>query len=188
MVVYMKSYAATDGQSCVDMVNVQQPGDDQLDANSHVIIPMSNTSCSGRIAGFKMSLSQEQNGSNNLRFEVWSPTIISSEVYEVKAKYVLVDRDVKELKNYHFANVSFSENEAVNFEKGSFIGFYLPPNPRYTVWSINTTGYSYYNSSENILTKNINITRALNEYTVVNDSRPLIQIIFGKLMHDVISV
>ena len=74
LVYKLSILATTDGQSCVDMVNVQQQGDDQLHANRQVIIPMSNTSCSGRITDFMMSLSQEQNGINYLRFKVWSPT------------------------------------------------------------------------------------------------------------------
>ena len=162
------------------MVNIQQQGDNQLDANSQVIIPINNTSCSGRITGFMMSLSQEQNGSDYLRFEVWSPTTISSEIYEMKTEYVLAEHDIKDLGKYHFANVSFVENETIKFEKGSFIGIYLPPNPRYTVWSINTTGYSYYISTKNLPGNNINITTALKLYSLVNDSQPLIQVVFGK--------
>ena len=178
--MYVEHFAATDGQSCVDMVNVQQRGDDQLDANSHVIIPMSITSCSGRITGLMMGLSQEQNGSEYLRFEVWSPTEILSEVYELKAEYVLAEHDIKEMSNYHFGNVSFAENETIMFVKGSFIGIYLPPNPCYTVWSINTTGYSYYTSNKNIPIKEINFITALKLYHMINDSQPLIQVAFGK--------
>ena len=141
-----------------------------------------NTFCNGRITGLMMSLSQEQNGSDYFKLEVWSPTIISSEVHEVKAEYVLADRDIKEMimSNYYFANVSFAENETIKFVEGSFIGIYLPPNPRYTVWSINTTGYSYYTSSENIPNKEINLTTDLKLYHMINDSQPLIQVVFGK--------
>ena len=100
------------------MVNVQQQGDVQLHTNIQVMIPISNTSCNGRITGFMMSLSQEQNGSDYLRFEVWSPTTISSEVYEMTAEYVLAEHDIKDMGKYHFANVSFVENETIKFEKG----------------------------------------------------------------------
>ena len=127
-----------------------------------------------------MSLSQEQNGSDYLRLEVWSPTNISSEVYKMTAEYVLAEHDIKDMGKYHFANVSFTENKTMKFEKGSFIGIYLPPNPRYTVWSINTTGYSYYISTTNLPGNNINITTTLKLYPLVNDSQPLIQVVFGK--------
>ena len=162
------------------MVDFQR-GNGQLDANSQVIIPMNNTSCNGRVTSFMMSLSQ-QNGSEYLKLEVWSPTIISSEVCEMKAEYVLAEHDIKEMGNYHFANVSFAKNETIKFEKGSFIGIYLPPNPRYTVWSINTTGYSYYTSSESIPRNKTNFTTALKLYHMINDSQPLIQVVFGKCM------
>ena len=159
------------------MVNVQQRGDDQLHANSQVIIPMSNTSGSGRITGFMMSLSQEQNSSDYIRLEVWSPTNISLEDYKMVAQYVLAEHDIKDMGKYHFANVSFAENETIKFEKGSFIAFYLPPNPQYTVWSINTTGYTY---RRMIPRMDLNITRVSNVYTMVNDSQPLIRVDFGK--------
>ena len=163
------------------MVNVQQKGDDQLDVNSHVIIPMSNTSCNGRITGFMVSLSQEQNGSDYLRLKVWGPAEISSEVYEMKTEYIiLADCDIIDMGEYYFANVSFAENKTVTFEDGSFIGIYQPPNPYYTVQTINSTGYSYYTNRTMIPRMHLNITRALNEYIMVKDSQPLIKIVFGK--------
>ena len=162
------------------MVDVQQQGDTQLHANSQVIIPMSNTSCSGRITGFMISLSQEQNGNNYLIFEVWSPINISSEIYEMKAEYVLTKHDINNTRDYYFANVSFAENERVKIEKGSFIGIYQPPNPLCAVQTINSTEYSYYTYRGMIPRMNLNITRALNECTLVNNSQPLIQIVFGK--------
>ena len=121
-----------------------------------------------------MSLSQEQNGKDCLRLEVWSPTNISS---EMTAEYVLAEHDVKDMEKYHFANVSFAKNETIKFEKGSFIGIHLPPNPHYTVWSINATGYTY---RRMIPRMDLNITRASSVSSMVNDSQPLIQMVFGK--------
>ena len=182
---YVKHFAATGGQSCVDMVDVQQQGNDTLHANNHVVIPMSNTSCSGGITGLMMSLS-EQNGSDYFKLEVWSPKKLSSEVYEMKAEYALTEHDItnnsnnsnNSIESYHFGNVSFAKNETIKFENGSFIVIYLPPNPRYTVWSINTTGYSYYTGNESI--PSINFTTALKLYHMINNSQPLIQVVFGK--------
>ena len=162
------------------MVNVLQKGDNQLYANSQVIIPLRNTSCNGRMTGFMLSLSQVQNGNHYLRFEVWSPINISSEIYEMKAEYVLAKRDINNMGDYYFANVSFAENERVKIEKGSFIGIYQPPNPRFAVQTINSTEYSYYTYRGMIPRMNLSTTRALNECTMVNDSQPLIQLVFGK--------
>ena len=80
------------------MVNVQQQGDDQLKANSQVIIPMSNTSCNGRITGFMMSLSQEQNGSDYPRIEVWNPTS-SPMQYKMRTRgqYRLMEHNIKNM-------------------------------------------------------------------------------------------
>ena len=131
------------------MVNIQQQGDDQLDTNSQVIIPMSNTSCSGRISGFMVSLSKQQNEINYPRIEVWKPTK-SPIQFKIEGNYTLAEQDIISMTNYHYANVSFTDNEAIKFEKGSFIGIYLPPNPHYTVSSIKNTGYSYYTNRKMI--------------------------------------
>ena len=188
MYTYIRSYfvnmnfAITDGQSCVDMVNVQKRGVVQLNANSQVIIPMSNTSCNGRITGFMVSLSKQPKGTNYPRIEVWNPTSSPTE-FKMGGMYTLAERDITRMTNYCFANVSFADNETIKFVKGSFIGIYLPPNPLYTVWSINTTGYNYYTKRLNrgmMPRMNLNITRIISVYNLVNDSQPLIQIVFGK--------
>ena len=178
-IIIYKYFAATDGQSCVDMVNVKQPGTALLDANNgQVIIPMSNTSCTGIITGFIVSLSKQQ-GRNYPRIEIWKPTKSPTQ-FKMGGNYTLTKHDIIDMTDYHYADVSFAENETINLKRGSFIGIYLPPNPCYTVWSINSTGYSYYTNRRMMNRKNLNITRVLNVYTMVNDSQPLIQIVFGK--------
>ena len=161
------------------MVSVQQRGVAPLRPNNQVIIPMSYAFCNGRITGFMVSLSKRPNGRNYPRIEVWNPRRQPTG-FRMGGKYTLAERDITKMTNYCFANASFAENEAIKFEKGSFIGIFLPPDPRYTIWSINSTGYSYYTTRRRIPSMNLNITRAFNVYDVVNDSQPLIQIVFGK--------
>ena len=161
------------------MVNVQQQGVVPLRPNNQVIIPMSNAFCNGRITGFMMSLSKRQNGTKYPKIEVWNPTRRPRR-FEMQGKYTLAERHITRMTNYSFANVSFAESKAIKFENGSFIVIYLPRYPHYTVWSINTTGYSYYTTRRMFPSMNFNITRAFNVYNVVNDSQPLIQIVFGK--------
>ena len=61
-----------------------------------MIIPMSNTSCNGRITGFMMSLSQEQNGINYLRFEIWSPTRSPMQYkMRIRGQYRLTKHNIK---------------------------------------------------------------------------------------------
>ena len=170
--------ALTDGQSCVDVVNVQQQGDYQLDANSQVIIPMSNTSCNGRITGFMMSLSKQQNRINYPRIEVWKPTKSPTQ-FKIEGNYTLAEQDIISMTNYHYAYVSLTDNKAIKFEKGSFIGIYLPPKPCYTVWSIKNTGYSYYTNRKMIPRMKLNIRALKNTYVMLSDHQPLIQVVFG---------
>ena len=178
----MLTIATKDGQSCtrVDVVDVQQQGVKSLNdiANDQVIIQMRNTSCVGRITGFVVSLSQEQSGSDYPSIQVWGPTKKSSpELFKNINYYELTEQDINKTGNYYFANVLLEE--AFIFGQGSFIGYYQPPSPRYSIWSVNATGYNFYTFKGNN-TRSLNLTRASDLLTVVKDSQPLIQIFFGK--------
>ena len=94
--------------------------------------------------------------------------------------YVLTEKDIIKMGNYYFANVSFTINETTQLHSGDFIGYYQPPNPRYTVWSINTTSYVSYNITTEEHRDSI-ITKGFLNY--VNNSQPLIQVLYGKLTH-----
>ena len=67
-------------------------------------------------------------------------------------------------------------NETIQLKSGDFIGYYHPPSPRYTVWSINTTSYFSFNITTEEYGDSILIKSILN---YVNDSEPLIQVLYG---------
>ena len=172
-----------DGQSCGNMVYTHQQGNNQLNANSQVMIPRSSFSCYGRLTGYLVSLNQDNTGHNYPHIQMWRLAFISEQnrtAYIRITDYVLTEKDIIKMENYYFANVSFTINETTQLQLGDFIGYYQPPSPRYTVWSINTTNYVSYNITtedyrDSVITKSI-----LNH---VNDSQPLIQVLYGKLTH-----
>ena len=169
-----------DGQSCVDMVNTHQRGDHQLNANSQVMIPKSSISCDyGRLTGYLVSLNQDNTGHNYPHIQIWRLAFIPEQNrsgYIRISDYALTENDIIRIENYYFANVSFTINETTQLHSGDFIGYYQPPSPRYTVWSINTTSYVSFNITTEDYRHSV-ITKSILNY--INDSQPLIQVFYG---------
>ena len=164
----------------MDVVNVQQRGNNQLNANSQVLVPRSTFYCIGRLTGYLISLDQDSNGDNYPHIEIWHPVSPSNlnPTYIKLSEYVLTENDITEMNNYYFANVSFDTNEATQLQSGDIIGYYHPPSPRYTVWSVDTSGYVSYNIRTATYQNYVNASDLLN---TVNDRQPLIQVLYGMI-------
>ena len=166
-----------DGQGCVEMINIQQRGNNQLNANSQVIIPRSSFLCyNGRLTGYLVSLIQDNTGHNYPHIQMWHPTFTHRSGYIRINNYALTENDIIRIENYYFANVSFAINETTQLQLGDFIGYYQPPNPRYTVWRINTTSYVSFNITTEEYRDSVITTSLLN---IVNESQPFIQVLYG---------
>ena len=168
------------GQSCVDMVNVQRQGDNQLNANRQVLVPRITFSCAGRLTGYLISLDQDTNGNDYPHIEIWRPVTSRSDpsTYIRISEYILTENDITEMNNYYFANVSFAINETSQLWPGDVIGYYQPPNPYYTIWSIDTTGYISNIISTDTFRMFIYVASISD---TVNDRQPLIQVLYGMM-------
>ena len=158
------------------MVNVQQPGSDWLNADSQVVTSM-NVSCYGRLTGYLVNLNQDDNGNDYPHISIWRR--LSTGYYYRINDYVITENDIIQMSNYYFANVSFAINEATGLQPGDLIGYYQPDSPRYTVWSINATGYTSYIVSTTASLIYSNYVYASGILNTVNDRQPLIQIFYG---------
>ena len=163
-----------DGQSCVDIVNVELRGTVTLDDRRQVIVPITAFSCNGRITGYLKSLEFDNGESGNPTIQVFRP--ISSSSYIAVHEYLLQENDITDMGTYHLANVSFTGNDRNEFQSGDIIGYHIRRTPRYNVWNIATIGYTSYVS----FTSN-----PLSSFTITDSGtanrQPLIQVIFGKL-------
>ena len=175
MISYCIRIFMKDGQTCIDMVNVQQQGNSQVNANSQVVVPRSRFSCNGRLTGYLVSLNHDNAGDEYPHIEIWR---LDRPFYVKISEYVLTEGDITEMNNYYFANVSFDTSEATQLQPGDFIGYYHPPSPRYTVWSVDTAGYVSYIISTRRLFGNLIATGILDS---VNNTQPLIQILYGMI-------
>ena len=161
----------------MDTVDVQQRGTHRLSSNLYVIVPRSNFSCNGRITGYMASLNQndDDDDCSNLHILVWHPTNTEKTTYRITNSYTLRSNNIDRMGSYYFADVSFTGNDRIEFQSDDVIGYqHRSSDPCYTVWSINTAGYTSYSTSF-ISSSTIDI----NVVTGNSNTQPLIQIIFG---------
>ena len=169
----------TDAQSCVDTVNVQQQGSNRLSSNLYVIVPRSNFSCNGRIVGYQASLYQNDDEFDECNFPyilLWRPTNAEQTTYNIEDSYTLRSRDIDRMGSYYFADVSFTGGDRIEFQSGDVIGYRHRSSPCYTVYNINTGGYTSY-SVRSISNDVINIGDS--SVAETDNRQPLIQVIFG---------
>ena len=170
------------------MVNVQQHGNNRLNADSQVVVFGDIFKCHGRLTGYLVSLNQNNIGDDYPHIQIWRPTFISDiqkSAYVRISEYVLTENDIVEMENYYFANVSFAVNETTQLQPLDVIGYYQPPSPHYTVWSVNNTGIVAGNFSISQTSQGTIITDTI--LNQVNDNQPLIQILYGMLTYSYVT-
>ena len=174
---------------------------DRLGSNLLVIVPRSNLSCIGRITGFMASLNLNQDRDSfclNPTIIVWQPMNTERTLYSIRVFYTLRNDDINAMGDYYFANVSFTGNDRIEFQSGDVIGYWhrfrrvqtilfgvVTRQPCYTMWNIETAGYTSYSVSPtsdavNISDDNIFVNISDDSVAITTDRRPLIQVIFGK--------
>ena len=181
---------------CIAGVDVYQEGDDQLRVDRQVIIPYVNCSNSdGRITHITASLSLNNSGSEYPSFQVWRPMSGDPSVYErIGDEIVLEDSEVRAMDGYWLAEIFVSDNERIELNSGGVIGCYHPSNVRYQVNTISGNGSSVHDCDGGNMTTVIVIgddgnTTSVNASSgdcITNPQQPLIQLLFGKLLHSII--
>ena len=135
------------GESCFEQVAVQQIGAERASQERQIIVPRASFTCNGRITGITASMDRNNGGVNDPYVEVWHPTTPGSDVFDKVGEAQLVESEVVEEvdnnnKTYWLINITLNDDDRIEFEAGDVIGFYHPPDSRYGVWAIKTTGYT----------------------------------------------
>ena len=121
-----------------------------------------------------VSLNQDDDEEGDYpRIQVWRPEA-GSQVYNRIDQYTLSQNDINRRNNYYLANVAFTGSSRIEFQSGDIIGYYQPSDPRYTVWSVQTSGYNSYSLSGRSST-----TFSLNSANNDEGRQPLIQVSLG---------
>ena len=112
---------------------------------------------------------------------MWRPTKSDLDVYNKVGEVQLVESEiVGEVDNdnntYWLVNVTLNDDDRIEFEAGDVIGYYHPPDSRYRVWSISSTGYRIYANDNAEASNSINIST---QDIIINDLQPLMQFTVG---------
>jgi len=138
-----------------------------------VIVPNSDFSCNGRITHYIVSLNQDDSEEGDYpRVQVWRP-ITGQQTYNRIDEYRIQGRDITRMGNYYLADIEFTGSDRIEFQSGDIIGYYQPDEPRYSVWSIQTSGYNSYSRSGT--SSSFSLSGANRD----EDRRPLIQVTLG---------
>ena len=170
------------GQVCIDNVNVQQRGDNQIDYDRLAIIPRLNFTCNGRITGIRARVTRSNSRRDYPFFQVWRPELTGSTVYNKVGEVQLQssDRVTGNNNNNRVANIILTGNNTIEFQSGDVAGYYLPSRSRYRVRTIRTDGYRLYQFDGSPAQTSVNLGDADEDDN--NNRQPLIQFTIGKCM------
>ena len=178
IVIVLMNNSLLGGQECTDSVNVQQDGDNQIGRDRLAIIPRLNFTCNGRITGITAGVAFNDENDGYPYFQVWRVTSFSSRAFnkinEVQQPQNRVSRITGDI---YVANIALTVNSAIEFQSGDVVGYYHPPDARFRVRTIQTSGYRLYQYSGSPETVNL-----IDNLATDDDRQPLIQFTVGKCL------
>ena len=175
--IYVSSFSG--GQICIDNPDARQRGSHSSMAGSQVIVPSASTNCTVRITRLIVSMDFGGYFNGGLPiFQVWRPSSPGSSVYNRVSRAQLLGQ-LLTVNNYYIGN--FVLGSPVEFQPGDVIGYYQSSSPFFTIWNIETSGYTSYSNNANSPATTINISDVDN---VENDRQPLIELFYGKKRND----
>ena len=171
------------GQICIDNVNIQQNGRDNLNRNMLGIVPRLSFTCNGRITSIRARVIFSTGRSDYPFFQVWRPLSSGSTIYnKIGEAQLQSDDQVTRRGNSNFgsARITLTDDDRIEFQSGDVIGYYHPPDARYRVRTIRTDGYRLYrfNGSPAPISVDLNNADGNN-----NGRQPLIQFDIGEWLY-----
>ena len=164
------------GQICTDSVDIQQIGTHIIGRDRLSIIPRLNFTCNGRITSIRARVRFNDSTNDSLSFQVWRPSSVGSTIYNKIGEVQLQSDDqLTGSGNFRIANIILTGNNSIEVQSGDVVGYYHPPDARYQVRTINTSGYILYRFNGSYASVNLN-----NNFRSNNYRQPLIQFTIGK--------
>jgi len=165
--------------SCFDSTTIQR-GTVRFNSPRQVIVPRANFTCSGRITGIITSMHRVTSGTIAPYLEVWHPPVPDIGIFDKVGEVQLVESEVVQVGHeistaYWIVDITLNDDNRIEFEAGDVIGYYQPSDSRYQVWSIETTGFTAYNSQVDPPVNRSNLVT----YGIANNRQPLVQLIVG---------
>ena len=112
-------------------------------------------------------------------FQVWQPLSTNSAVYNKIGEVQLQSDQVTGSGDFQTANIILTGNNTIEFQSGDVVGYYHPPDARYRVRTIRTSGYRLYqfDLDSSPVPTSVNLNNADSED---DEQQPLIQFTIGK--------
>ena len=157
--------------------------------NRQIIVLGSDFRCNGRLTGYLISLDLNGAPRGYPSIQVWRRSDTDPLEYTiVGTACALTDGDITMMNdgtwNYYLGNVSCTMGGRIEFQSGDIIGYNQDAPSRYSLWIISAVGYASY--SRNGPSRQSN-TFNINNIVGINDTQPLIQMIFGNYLHSIYS-
>ena len=145
IVIVLMNNSLLGGQVCTDSVNIEQDGDSTARLDRLVIIPRLNFTCNGRITSIRARVRINRGESDYPFLQVWRPSSTDSTVYNKTGKVQLQSDDqMTDSGSFQIANIILTGNNTIEFQSGDVVGYYHPPDSRYRMRTIRTSGYICY--------------------------------------------
>jgi len=136
----LSGFHLTGGQACVQNVNVQRIGDDEMTRNRLGIVPNLNFHCNARITRIRVRLQPDESRHEYPYIQIWRPSSKDSTIYWKIAQVQVTKSHITRL-TYVEANIPLTGNNRMLVETGDVIGYYHPFDAGYKVRTIQTAGY-----------------------------------------------
>ena len=177
IVIILMNNSLLGGQFCTDYVDVHQDGRNQIGRSRLAIIPRLTFTCDGRIIGIRARVLFDNGRNDYPFFQVWRPSSDGSTIYNKIGEVQLQSDDqVTGSGDYRTVNIILTGNNTIEFQSGDVVGYYHPPDARYRVTTIRTSGYRLYQFDGSPALTSVNRDNGDRD----NNRQPLIQFTIGK--------
>ena len=167
----------TGGQACIQNVNVQLVGSDEMIRNRLGIVPHLNFHCNARITRIRVRLLPDRKRNDYPYIQVWRPSSQDSTIYTKIAQVQVTESHITKLE-YTEADIPLTGINRILVKSGDVIGYYHPLDARYKVRTIKVPRFVLYEFNDEIATTTS--VDLINAYHHDNKRLPLMQFTIGK--------
>jgi len=174
-------YHSTDGQICIDEVDIQQISDDEIGRDRIAIVPCLNFNCNGRITSIRARTTGPNQRRNDYPcFQIWRPSSSGSTMYNRVSQVQSQSNQIFQQSSIvAIINITLTGNERIEFQSGDVIGYYHPRDICYDVRTIRTDGYVQYEFDGSPTLTSVNLSTVAND-SITDQRQPLIQFTIGE--------
>jgi len=120
-------YHSTDGQICIDEVDIQVTSNDEIVSDRIAIVPRLNFSCNGRITSIRTRTTGPNLFSfDHPYFQIWRPLSSGSTMYNRVFQVQSQSNQIFPLSvTVAIINITLTGDDRIEFQSGDVIGYYI---------------------------------------------------------------